>query len=180
MISLRRRRPDPDVPPVRTPRLRLVAMTPAIVQAEDRGNAALGEALGAPTAADWPPERWEPHVRAHILAQLSAHPETVGWHRFILLAEPPDLLIGSLGAFPCAAGDVELGYSVVTSQQRRGFGTEAAQAHVRWLLGQPAIRSVSAQTYTTMTESIKVMERCGMRPVGPGDDPGTVRFRRWR
>lgn len=181
MISFgRQRRPETGVPAIKTARLRLVAMSPATVQAEDKGSAALGQSLGAPVSGDWPPQHWEPHVRMHILAQLSAHPETTGWHRYMLLDGRPQVLIGSLGAFPCAAGDVEMGYSVVDSQQRRGYGTEAAQAHVSWLLLQPAVHSVSAQTYTTMPQSIKIMERCGMRLVGPGDDPGTVRYRRWR
>jgi len=39
---------------------------------------------------------------------------------------------------------------------------------------------VSAQTYPSLPESIKVMERCGMEFVGVGDDPGTVRYRRMR
>jgi RimJ/RimL family protein N-acetyltransferase len=39
---------------------------------------------------------------------------------------------------------------------------------------------VSAQTYPSLPESIKVMERCGMTYVGPGEDEGTVRYQRRR
>lgn len=179
MIGLRRRaRVTPG--PIETRRLRLMAITPELVQAETAGTAELSNALGAEISEEWPPEHWDPHVRAHILGQFLEHPESVGWHRYMLLGGRPELLIGCLGAFPCAVGDVEIGYSVVSSFQRRGFGTEAAAAFVLWLLEQPNIRSVSAQTYTTMPESIKVMERCGMRFIGQGDQEGTVRYRRWR
>jgi RimJ/RimL family protein N-acetyltransferase len=51
---------------------------------------------------------------------------------------------------------------------------------VEWLLGLEGVRSVSAQAYLRVPESIKVMERCGMRLVGDGDEPGTVRYRRMR
>ena len=179
MIGLLRR-PRRGVEPIATARLRLVAMTVALLGAEAHDPWALGEALGTRLATDWPPEHWEDSVRAHIVAQLTAKPETVGWHRYMLLAGSPALLVGSLGAFPCASGDVELGYSVVPSQQRRGLATEAAQGLTNWLLGQAAVHSVSAQTFANMPASIKVMERCGMRFVGPGDEEGTVRYRRWR
>lgn len=175
-----RRRTRTAAAAVETRRLRLVPITPELVQAEATGASALGEALGAEIGADWPPEHWGPHVRAHILGQFMDHPDTVGWHRYMVLTGPPDRLVGCLGAFPCAAGDVEIGYSVVDSFQRRGLGTEAALAFVEWLLEQPSIHSVTAQSYVTTPASIKVMERCGMRRIGPGDQPGTVRYRRWR
>ena len=179
MIGFRRRnRPAPAA--IETRRLRLVAITPELVESEAAGLVELGEALGARVAPDWPPEHWGPHVRAHMLGQFVEHPESIGWHRYMLLTGEPVLLIGCLGAFPCAAGDVEIGYSVVGSYQRRGFGTEAARAFVEWLLAQPNIHSVSAQTYPSLPESIKVMERCGMRFIGAGDQNGTVRYRRWR
>ena len=52
--------------------------------------------------------------------------------------------------------------SVLPSFQRQGYGTEAARAFVDWLLERPEIHSVSAQTFETMPESVKVMQRCGM------------------
>ncbi len=180
MISLLRR-PRKDIPPVETSRLRLVAMTASLLGTEGNDAWHLCEALKAGLAPDWPAEHWEPAVRAHIVAQLTAQPETAGWHRYMLLENGSrPLLVGCLGAFPCAAGDVELGYSVVSSQQRRGLATEAALGLIGWLFQQPAIHSVSAQAYETSPASIKVMERCGLRFVGAGDEAGTVRYRRWR
>ncbi len=179
MIGLLRR-PRRGVEPIATSRLRLVTVTVALLGAEAHDTWGLGEALGARPAVDWPPEHWDAAVRAHIVALLTAHPETVGWHRYLLLTGDDVQLVGCIGAFPCAAGDVELGYSVVGSFQRRGLATEAAQGLTLWLLQQAAVHSVSAQTYTSTPGSIKVMERCGMRFVGQGDEAGTVRYRRWR
>ena len=175
------RRPKRGIGPLETQRLRLVAVTSALIEAEAHDAWNLSEALGAQLAPDWPPEHWEPAVRAHILAQLTAQPDTVGWHRYILLlGEVKPVLLGGLGAFPCAAGDVELGYSVVGSWQRRGIAAEAARGLIEWLFQQGAVHSVSAQAYETSPASVKVMERCGMRFVGHGDEAGTVRYRRWR
>jgi [ribosomal protein S5]-alanine N-acetyltransferase len=174
------RRVRRGVEPILTRRLQLVAMTSALLNAEAHDDWHLREALRARLAPDWPPEHWEPPVRAHILAQLTTQPETVGWHRYMLLVESKPVLVGCVGAFPCAAGDVELGYSVATSFQRRGYATEAAGGLIAWLLQQPSVHSVSAQAYETSPASVTVMQRCGMRLVGAGDEAGTVRYRRWR
>ncbi len=166
--------------PLRTARLRLVAIRPAMLIAEGAQPALLGRTLRAVVPADWPPKLWEPAVWVQIRAQLELQPETLGWHRYMLLGKRPARLIGCLGGFPGAAGDVEIGYSVVDSAQQQGYGTEAADALIGWLLQQGGVRSVSAQAYETSRASVKVMQRCGLRFVGTGDQPGTVRYRRWR
>ncbi len=166
--------------PLRTARLRLVAITPDMLNAETLDHAALGNLLQAQIPADWPAEHWEPAVWAHILAQYRAAPGTFGWHRYMVSEGKPGRLVGCLGGFPCADGDVEIGYSVADSAQRQGYGSEAACALMTWLLCRPEVRSVSAQAFETAPGSIKIMQRCGMSSVGAGDHPGTVRYRRWR
>lgn len=180
MISALFRRWGLQAAPIRTARLRLVAITPEMLNAETTGKASLETLLQARAPDDWPPEHWESHVWAHILAQYRAQPATFGWHRYMLLDETPSRLVGCLGGFPCASGDVEIGYSVADSAQRRGYGSEAACALIEWLLRRPEVRSVSAQAFETAPGSIKIMQRCGMRCVGVGDQPETVRYRRWR
>lgn len=165
---------------MKTPRLHLIAITPEMLNAETTGKAALATTLQAQVPTDWPPEHWEAPVWAHILAQLAEEPATFGWQRYMISADQPKQLIGCIGGFPCAGGDVELGYSVINSLHRQGFGSEAASALMSWFLQQPAVRSVSAQAYETSPASVKVMQRCGMQYVGAGDHPGTVRYRRRR
>lgn len=177
---LRRRAAGANAGVLRTSRLELVPITPQLLEAEDESQDALGTMLGATVAADWPPELWDPSVYTHIALQLVTHPETAGWHRYILLRGEPRRLAGSVGAFPRLAGEVELGYSVVASAQRQGIATEAVTTHLGWLLQQPAVRSVCAQAYVSRPQSIRVMERCGMLPAGAGDEPDTVRYRRFR
>ena len=169
--------------PIRTARLKLVAITPEMLGAEGSGGAAVGKLLGGISVRDWPPEHWEPHVWTHILAQYRATPQTFGWHRYMVAVgdgERRSRLVGCLGGFPCATGDVELGYSVSEGEQRQGFGSEAACALMTWLLRRPEVHSVSAQAFETAPASIRIMQRCGMQCVGAGDQPGTVRYRRWR
>jgi RimJ/RimL family protein N-acetyltransferase len=181
MIGLLRRR----IGDLKTQRLRLVAITPAMLNADQAADGSLGKILGAEVTPEWPPEHWEPHVYQFIAKQYEEEPRTRGWNRYVLLANGPGgatryTLVGAVGGFPKLEGDVEIGYSTVPSYQRKGYGTEAARALVDWLLTEKDVNSVSAQTYPRLPESIKVMERCGMTYVGPGEDEGTVRYQRRR
>ncbi len=164
-------------------RLRLVAVTPAMIRAEQAGDLAeMGRLLGARVTAEWPPQDWEPHVLRFILKQYDEWPHTLGWHRFVVLNDALGrrTLVGALGGFPKPSGDVEIGYSTLPEFQRRGFATAGAKALVEWLLTQEGVRSVSAQTLRRLPESVKVMERCGLRYDGDGDEANSVRYRRVR
>jgi RimJ/RimL family protein N-acetyltransferase len=159
--------------------LLLVAITPALLEAEFNSPGRLAECLRAEVPAEWPPSDWEPHLLATIRSQLELSPLSSGWHRYSLLVQGQRrILIGCLGAFPKADGEVELGYSTLPPFQRQGFGSEAAGALVSWLLHQPGVQRVTAQSFVNRPESIKVMQRCGMIFVGEGDEPGTVRYHR--
>ncbi len=181
MISALLRRLGRQPETLESARLRLVTITPEMLEAEALPAAqALADVLQAEVPAGWPPALWETAVWLHITAQLQAQPETVGWHRYMVSVERPPRLIGCLGGFPCGRGDVELGYSVASDEQGKGFASEAAETLTVWLLRRPEVRSVSAQAFETSTASVRVMQRCGMVCVGAGDQPGTVRYRRWR
>ena len=168
---------------LKTDRLRLVPITPEMMATEELADGSLSKLLHARLTPEWPPEHWEPHVFQMITQQLTDEPKTAGWHRYVVLPDSygcGNTLIGAVGGFPKPEGDVEIGYSTLPGFQRKGYGTEAAMALVNWLLKRKNVRSVSAQTFPHLPESIKVMERCGMRFVGPGDEDGTVRYRRLR
>ncbi len=185
IAALLRRRAPPVTEPLHSARLRLLTITPAMLEAEavtaggPADRATLAVLLGAEIPAVWPPSLWEPAVWLHIAAQLGAQPSTLGWHRYMLSAARPSRLIGCVGGFPCAHGDVELGYSVADAEQGKGFASEAVETLTTWLLRRPEVRSVSAQTFEDSVASVRVMQRCGMACVGVGDQPGTVRYRRW-
>jgi len=168
---------------LKTGRLWLVPITPAMMASEKLADGSLAKLLHVRLTHEWPPEHWEPHVFDFILKQFEDEPATLGWHRYVLLPDSygcGKTLIGAVGGFPKPEGDVEIGYSTLPEFQRLGYGTEAALALVEWLLSRKDVRSVSAQTFQTLSESIKVMERCGMQFVGDGDEEGMVRYRRLR
>lgn len=162
--------------------LRLVAITPEMLSAERaEDELELGRLLAAKVTVEWPPVEWDGYVRSVIEKQYQEWPESFGWHRYVVLERGfgrQRTLVGVVGGFPKALGDVEIAYSTLPGFQRRGFATASAGRMVEFLLQQEGVRSVSAQAYPEVRESIKVMERCGMGFAGDGDDVGTVRYRR--
>ena len=173
-----------EIPDLVAGNLHLVAITEEMLRADERRDrSALSALIDAKLTAEWPPVDWEPHVFTFIFRQFQESPHTHGWHRYMVLHERFGLkrtLVGSIGAFPKHFGDVEMGYSTLPEFQRRGFATAAAQAMVEFLFSLEAVRSVSAQTYRHLPESIKVMERCGLTYDGDGDERDTIRYRRRR
>ena len=164
--------------------LRLVAITPEMLEAECREDAAvLSSLLEAKVTVEWPPVEFDAYVRGIIEKQYAEWPDSFGWNRYVLLERGlgrQRTLVGAVGGFVRAHGDVEIAYSTLPGFQRRGFATAFAGRMVEFLLAQEQVRSVSAQAYSAVPESIKVMERCGMVFAGEGDAVGTVRYRRWR
>jgi ribosomal-protein-alanine N-acetyltransferase len=171
-------------PDLKIGRLRMVAIAPEMLAAEhDSDGVELARRLKARVTQEWPPVDWDPHVYRIILKQYDEWPESFGWHRYVVLKGGlgrSDTLVGAVGGFPRAHGDVEIGYSTLPAFQRRGYATAFATKLVEWLLTRDDVQSVSAQAYPRVTESIKIMQRCRMSFVGDGDEPGTVRYRRMR
>jgi RimJ/RimL family protein N-acetyltransferase len=166
-----------DVPRLRTRRLELIAATPELARAAEDGNAELARALGVRVPASWPPPM---HGAAQPLmaAQLATDPSLVGWSFWFVVEAVPLELVGSIGFIGHAdrEGVVEIGYSMLDKYQRRGFATEAMGALIDWAFSHEHVRRVRAQTFPKLTASIRVLEKNGLRLVGAGDEPDSLRY----
>lgn len=164
-----------------TSRLRMIAITPAMLCSERAGDGRLGELTRCAVPANWPPEHWEPHVYEVLLRQYEQCPEQVAWHRYVGLIQDHGrpLLIGSVGAFwrEEQPAECEAGWSILPPYEGQGLATEAARALIGIIRKEPRITSVVAHTFPELAGSVRVMEKCGMRLEGAGEDAGTVRYR---
>jgi ribosomal-protein-alanine N-acetyltransferase len=162
-----------------TSRLSLIAVTPEMVRSQEVDDGMLGGLTQCVIPPGWPMTEWEPHVYKFLLDQFAEHPEQIGWHRYVSFVPPGGsrTLIGSLGAFSKTVSECEIGYSVLSAYEGRGFTTEAARALIEYLRGDERIESVIAHTFPSIPGSIRVMEKCGMSFDGDGEEAGTVRYR---
>ena len=163
-----------------TERLTLVASTLDLARAELHDPQRLAALLGAEVPAAWPPPLNDANSMRWSIEFLETHPDAVGWGSWYFVARMPGrrVVIGNGGfkGLPLPDGTVEVGYSVLEAHQRSGYAPEATRALVRWAFAQPGVKRVVGQTLPELTPSIKVLEKCGFRFVGPGTEDGTILY----
>ena len=167
---------------IRTERLDLIVATVDLLRSELVSHAAFGDLLGLPIPADWPPGEYDEAAIRWVLARLEppdARPEW--WFHYLVrraTASEPAALVGCAGYKGPAdeSGTVAIGYSVLPGERRRGYAAEAARGLVAHAFAQPGVRRVIAETLPELEASIGVLTKCGFRLVGPGAEPGAIRF----
>ncbi len=155
-----------------TPRLKLVPLTIAIVEAVLAGRREDAEVLvGARMPERWPnPELVERAFTASLEA-IRAQPEACLWGGRVLVRRGEDGQARVLGSVvfrgrPGDDGVAEVAYGVEEGSQGLGYATEAVTACVAWALAQEAVRAVQAVTFPWHRASRRVIEKVGMQQVG--------------
>ena len=154
-----------------TPRLQLVALTPAALTVVRSGvRALLGDG-----------ERWAPDYPTDgdvLLAGLALGPGPLAtaqapWGLLqvrLLDGAGPAVAVGGIGfKTPPADGEAEIGYGMAPSAQGRGVATEAVLA-VLGLARRHGMSAVTAQTATDNVASRRVLEKNGFAAAGADGD----------
>ncbi len=171
---------------IRTQRLDLVAATLAHVEAELEGPDALAALLGVPIPGGWPPGEYDRGALEFFRGQLEAGgTEAVGWYGWYALTRGPDgrrvSLVAAAGYLgPPRQGVVEIGYSVMPEARNQGYAREIAAALVAHAFAHPTVREVIAHTSEDNVPSGRVLRACGFESIGPGPEPGSIRYRAQR
>lgn len=153
------------MPVLRTERLDLVPVTLSMVEAVMAGDRARAEeACGASLPEAWPGELLIARAFGVSLDAIRRDPERRLWGDTLLLPRGQRRVIGSV-IFHGRPDDgiAEVGYGVEESSQRQGFATEGTLACVDWALAQPGVDAVRATTFPWHRESLRVIEKVGMR-----------------
>lgn len=156
-----------------TPRLRLVPITVAMVEAIMTGRREAAEALvRAKMPERWPnPDLVERAFTASLDA-IRADPDVRLWGDRVMVlpgtAGEADRVVGSVvfHGRPAEDGVAEVAYGVEEASQGMGYATEAVGASVEWAFGQPGVRAVQAATFAWHLPSLRVIEKVGMARVG--------------
>lgn len=155
--------------------VRLIALSVSALDAEERSVGELGALLDVAVPPDWPPLYHDAGVRAWFRAKLLADPDAAGWLGSYVAATIDDTwtLVGTAGykGPPDAAGQVEIGYSIVATCQRRGIGLAAVRQLVDRAFADTRVRTVTAETPVTFAASRGLLERSGFALTGKRLDP---------
>jgi ribosomal-protein-alanine N-acetyltransferase len=166
---------------IRSARLELVPATLGHVEAEIESPEALGQLLSATVPASWPPGEYNRSAMEFFRARISEDPASVGWYGWYAvrrLERGRSVVIGAAGYLgpPSSDGTVEVGCSIAPEFQAQGYATEIVRALVTRAWSIPGVSRVIAHAQPKNVGSIKVLERCGFRPVGSGGEPGAVEY----
>lgn len=161
--------------PVRSARLELPALTITQYDGLLAGDlAGVGRELDAVIGASWLAEvHWLLALRRR---QLAEHPDHEPWLvRPAIRREPgaPSDAVGFVNfhAPPNEAGIAEIGYSILPSWRRRGYGLEAARALLAWAVADPRVRTLRASVAPDNAPSRGLVARLGMVQTGEQWDP---------
>jgi RimJ/RimL family protein N-acetyltransferase len=147
------------------------------VSAELGGHHRLAALLGAVIPSDWPPEHHDAETLRFWREELSKAGADGWWLYYVLVTESVrPTLVGTVSyKGPPNEGVVEIGYSVVSSWQRRGVATEASRALIEaaWKRGAEI---VLAHTFEHLKPSIGVLRKLGFQPT-ESSEPDVLEFR---
>lgn len=150
--------------------LSLIAATHASLDAEDMGGDHLAGHLGVGAPPTWPPEHNDAGTRAWMRALLLAHPDEPGCGSWYILADARLVGICGYNGPSDAMGAVEIGYSVIEAEQRKGYGSAATGLLVARAFRDSRVMSIAGETLPALEASQKVMIRNGFRLVGSRTD----------
>jgi ribosomal-protein-alanine N-acetyltransferase len=163
---------------IKSRRLSLIAATPELIEKDIKGRDYLSDALDVNIPATWPPDLYGPRAKQFALSQLDDVAEH-GWSFWYLLThEDPGELVGICGfkGRPDESGSVEIGYSILSNCQRKGFATEAVGRLVVWAFSHHNVSEVCAETLPHLVQSIRVLQKNGFELTGAGSESGVIRY----
>ena len=166
---------------VMTERLALIAATADLARAAFADRARFEAMIEARVPEEWPPPLTE-DVQEFTALALEADAILPGWLAWYFVERTQRILIGQ-GGFkgrPTEEGGAEIGYSLIPSFQRKGYATEAAAGLINWAFSHKEVKFVTAETLPHLTDSIRVMEKNGMRFLLDDKARGIVRYGLWR
>ncbi|MFZ2497578.1 MAG: GNAT family N-acetyltransferase [Methanosarcina sp.] len=167
--------------PINTERLCLVPATIKLYLLELHDRPAFASTLKACVPEEWPPDQITPEVIEEFIGRMKARGRKI-WNFYWLLrpngSELP-VLIGNGGFLVHEDGTFEIGYSMLSKYQRKGYATEAVRSMLQWAFSSLKKERIIAHTYPHLKASIRVLEKNGFLFKGKGQEEGTILYELW-
>lgn len=155
---------------LRTLRLELIAATSETVALELQDIPLFAAVLGVPVPSSWPAPLNDEGSQSWYLDLLQRDPDAAGWALWYLIRHDQQRELVGVAGFKGRplAGGCEIGYSILPACQGYGYATEALRELIRWAFTHDNVEHVTAETLPHLIDSIRVMEKGGMKFVGSG------------
>ncbi|MCQ1535745.1 GNAT family N-acetyltransferase [Methanosarcina sp. KYL-1] len=156
----------------------LLPATVKLYLLELHDSSGFAAALKADVPVEWPPEQISPEVIEEFIGRMKARDRKIWSFYWLLRQAGPNLpvLVGSGGFLAHESGGLEIGYSVLSGHQNRGYATEAVSSMLKWASSSFEKPRIIAYTYPHLTASIRVLEKNGFVFRGKGPEDGTITY----
>ncbi|WP_323741899.1 GNAT family N-acetyltransferase [Salinibacillus xinjiangensis] len=151
---------------ITTDRLKLITFTVDMMCASLQGKEAFEKISNYYVDDEYPMEDYK-QLLPYKIDRFQQFPEEMEWEG-IIIHRDSQTIMGDMGfkGGPNSEGVMDLGYSIVTSYQGKGYATEMAKAMVEWGLRQPRVNRITASCDESNLPSIRVLEKAGFKRVG--------------
>ena len=156
---------------IKTKRLRLVPLDAAQMELFCLGQEKLDDAMKLAESKTVRDEHLD-EAYAQMREACAQNPRTYFWYtNWQIILKEENRSIGSLCFMgePDADGNTELGYGIDEPYRGKGYASEAVKAVSEWAFAKGAYY-VSAQTQADNDASKRVLEKCGFKPAGVGEE----------
>ncbi len=149
--------------PIITKRLCLFPATAKLYLLELHDRPVFASTIGAHVPEEWPPDQITSEVIEDFVGRIHARERKIWSFYWLLRRKVPEnpVLIGHGGFLAHRNGTLEIGYSLLTNYQGRGYATEAVRSMVQWASSSLKKDSIIAYTYPHLKASIRVLEKNG-------------------
>jgi ribosomal-protein-alanine N-acetyltransferase len=163
---------------IHSPRLELIAMSPAFLDASFKGDLETASRL---IELDIPSEWLEAKRLMEMrLIKMRENRALESWLLRAVGLREINTMIGFIGFHTppgaeylnhYAPNSVEFGYTIFTSYRRKGYASEAAQALMDWATREHDVTRFVVSISPTNDPSLRIAEKFGFRKVGTVTDP---------
>ncbi|WP_205500577.1 GNAT family N-acetyltransferase [Rufibacter psychrotolerans] len=151
---------------ITTPRLLLLPFTKEICTGVLGGNHEALARIGISPSEGWPDEETLDTL-PRIMKNLELVEEPTGFESWMIVKQAGRVLIGDAGfkGRPNAAGEIDLGYGIIASEQNKGYGLEAAQGLVNWARLRPEVKTITARCALDNIGSARILEKMDFQEI---------------
>ena len=105
-----------------------------------------------------------PHIEMD-LEKLKKDNSLLGWGVWLVIDNQTNNVIGDIGfkGKPDLDRSVEVGYGMTSSEQNKGYATEALRSIIEWAFNSNLVNKIMAECHVDNTPSIKVLEKLNMK-----------------
>lgn len=152
-------------------RLIFIPFTLAIATSILDGNLEVLEILGLKIDEDWP-DKESIETLPKIIKNLELVEEPTGFESWMIIKQDNMAVIGDAGfkGKPNANGEVDIGYSIIEKEQKRGYGFETAKKLTDWAFSQQEVKFITASCLINNIASARILEKLGMQEISRNEE----------